>query len=125
MWKPCGGQAAFAEKLLGSGRTGTLYRAGPSKVFVTLVDTCGIRTPPSPCKGEVLPLHYMAHRHLRHGEVTGDLYVATTAVLPINGNYVCFPIHTRTTRVYVHSPVGPPLGIEPDSSGIRKTYHMR
>lgn len=37
-------------------------RAVPGLVFLVGVDTCGIRTPPSPCKGEVLPLHYMAHR---------------------------------------------------------------
>ena len=43
-------------------RLGLAGRAGPGLVFLVSVDTCGIRTPPSPCKGEVLPLHYMAHR---------------------------------------------------------------
>ena len=43
-------------------RLGLAGRAVPGLVFLVSVDTCGIRTPPSPCKGEVLPLHYMAHR---------------------------------------------------------------
>ena len=33
----------------------------PPTQFDGVVDTCGIRTPLTPCKGVVQPLHYMAH----------------------------------------------------------------
>lgn len=45
---------------------------------MSFVDTCGIRTPPSPCKGEVLPLHYMAHKtgfFCRPPEVFRNLHI--------------------------------------------------